>query len=337
MKRSGSIIILTLITALIIFISASYMIYLTGLQSSILHSSSNKIQSLYLAESKINEVFYNDEYFNNQIIPGAIKYLKAPSSSSNSKFKIPIETNCLGLMDEEQFVSIEFSKPVGKPFTLEIFAKSNYKGVENKIMAYGPLLNPLFDNTGMTLYSYASDFKTLALLETFIKQVEEDISIKEIPSTMVGITTFDHDIITAGYKNSSLNTIKLFRNGNMTQESDIEKDMILVVKNKINTPITLNIGDQEETNLIKLKGIIYLEGDLIISSKFQFTGILILNGGTIVVIGDKKPLFKGIILTKAYPDFLEWIEMTSAYDEVCKYGAYLPGFLEPRLEVVKKY
>lgn len=337
MKRPGSIIILALITTLIIFISASYLVYLTGLQSSILHSSINKIQSLYLAESKINQVFYNDECFKNQIIPGAIQYLKDTSNPKHSKIKIPIDMSSLGIMDENQFVSVEFSKPIGKPFAVELFAESDYKGVVNKIMAYGPLLNPLFDNVGTTLYSYASDFNTIVCLEDFLKNVEDNICIKNIPSKMVGISTFDHGNISVRYKNSSTNTIKTFRNGNKTSESEIKDDIMIVVKNKLNIPITLNIGDLEETNLIKLKGIIYIEGDLIIHSKFQFTGILILNNGTIKVKGNAKPLFKGVILTKGHPDFLEKIEMVAAYDEVCKYGTYLPGFLEPRLEVVKKY
>lgn len=337
MNRSGSIIILALIITLIIFISVSYLVYLTSLQTSILHSSSNKIQSLYLAESKINEVFYSDECFKNQIIPGAIQYLRAPSNLKYSKITIPIDMSFLVEDDEEQFVSVEYSKPKGKPFVVELFAKSNYKGVENKIMAYGPLLNPLFDNIDATLYSYDSDFKTVVKLESFLDGVQKDICIKDIPSTMVGINTFDHDNITVGYKNSTTNVIRTFRNGNKTQESEIKDDIMLVVKNKLNTPITLNIGDSQQTNLIKLRGLIYLEGDIIIRSKFQFTGIIILNDGNIIVDTDARPLFKGIILTNAYTNLQDRIDMVTAYDEVCKYGTYLPGFLQPRIEVVKKY
>jgi hypothetical protein len=111
-----------------------------------------------------------------------------------------------------------------------------------------------------------------------------------------------------------------------------DKDIFFIIKNKINTPVELIID-----NNLDLSGIIFLEGNLVINSKFTFKGIIILKGvdSNIIVNTTERPVLNGIVLTEGDTSFSDHIELKYDSGFICKYGIYLPGFLEPKLEVIK--
>lgn len=325
--RKGSVTVLSLLIMAIILLTSLSLIYMTKLQSHINSSSGHKIQSLYLAELKLNKVLFDDKYYKNKLLPSIEAYVKTPTSNSNLKAKIYMDKNDLDTDDDNNFVDIEFFVNKEKKHMMEVMSKSCYNGVENEVRAYGTLINDLY---------HYGDGKVVSKLNNndvvdFIENLGKKISTDNLPSNITGIKTFDKDYINIDYKNITYNTLKY-----TGKTSDITEEIFLVIKNKLYTPIILHIGEINK-NKIKLKGVIYLEGDLVISTEFQLNGILILKGGQIIVNTDTKPLFKGIIITDGEEDYEDIITIQTNYQDMCKYGLYLPGFIEPKIEIIKKH
>lgn len=329
MKRKGSITFLALIIMLVILLSSTFLIYLAKLQNLITVSSINKIQSYYLAESKINKVFYDDKYYMNYIYP----YIKERLSYSEILPKeFYLDMDDMDENDNKNMIKYSFIKnPTNSRKELEIKVDSIYNGIETSMKAYGPVVNDIFD-----LELPFINTNTYPELIGLIDDIKQYISLSSLPSNskIQGINTYDYDKIILKYRNSSKIKYITYRNDQCIIDQDIEKTIFLIVKNHLNKTITLQIGDNEGT--IELKGIIYVEGDLYINSDIKFDGILIVTGNiyTETNIGDKSQI-RGIILSDGNVEFNN-IKIIYNRDWVYTYGVYLPEFIKPRLEVYKK-
>lgn len=326
MNRKGSITVLALLIMSVIMISSTYLVYLTKLQSLITASSINNIQSYYLAESKINKVFYDDKYYLNYIYPIIKEKLQNTSISS---FKIYIDDIDMDKDDKENYIKCSFTNygSTGLKRNIVLETNSLYNGVLTSIKAYGPIVNVLYESEIPLL-----DNNTYPQITDTLNDIKTNISKEEFPSgtNIKVIKTYDNDkvIITNNKK------IKLYRNNIEVKEEQIKDRNFFIVKNKLNTPITFQIGENNKDE-VKFEGLIYLEGDLYIDSKFIFKGIIIVNGNIYMnpnVVRDSE--VKGIVLTNGSIEDDSFIFYNRSY--VYRYGVYLPGFIQPRLEVYKK-
>lgn len=322
MNRKGSISIMLLITMNIIIIGSMYLNYVTILESKSTTSSRDKIQAYNLADNTINRIFFDDFYYDKYIKPFIINYFKAPMVAPR---EMSMDVNFEHLNEDEK-VSILKLNIINKENrrTIDILVESSYKGISTILRESMTLLNGIFEIGTLPLISYDLDLSTCAKLKDFYEELEENISIDDIPSSMKGIYTFDYNKLIIKYINSSTNQLIKQRNGIEVVEN-FGKDVFFIIRNKIQTPIELVID-----NPITLNGIMFVEGNLVINASFNFNGILILKGAssTIVVQSDIKPIFRGIILTEGSNNFIDKIDLLYDSGYIYKYGTYLPGFIE---------
>lgn len=333
MKRNGFISIIVIFIMIVIMISTIYLNYLTTLQSMMELSSRDKIQSYYNAENKINKVFYDSKYYDNKLKPAIIDHLKYPTSPTYQKAIINIDNSDKDCNDSINTVNARFYDTGTREY-FELTTESKYNGITNQIKATGPIVKDIFEIGGLPLLSYDLDFNTCKDISSFYDEIEDNLNLDSIPTNIKGLNTFDYNKIVVKTNNSTLNNLTKIRNETQVTES-FGKEVFFIIKNKIYTPIELVIEDGNNGRVQDLYGIIYLEGDLVISSNFNFCGILILKGGDIIVNTTTKPKFTGIIITDGNTDFIEDIELKHNRWYIYKYGIYLPGFLDPRIEISK--
>ena len=117
------------------------------------------------------------------------------------------------------------------------------------------------------------------------------------------------------------------------------KEVIIIIKSSGEQISNFSIG--EITNLdekIDISGIIYVEGNIIISSNFNFNGIIIVNNGEIIVESNKKPRIRGMVIMDNllnYNLFTEKVDIVYDRYSIYKYGTYLPGFIDLKINVIK--
>lgn len=333
MKKKGFITIIVIFIMIVIMISAIYLNYLTTLQSMMELSSRDKIQSYYNAENKINKVFYDLKYFDNKLKPAIINHLKYPTTTTYQKAVINIDSSDKDSNDSINLVNARFYDTGTREY-FELTTESKYNGITNQIKATGPIVSDIFEIGGLPVLSYDLDFNTCLEISNFYDDIEDKLNLDSIPANIKGLYTFDYNKIIVKTNNSTLNNLTKVRNETQVTES-FGNEVFFIIKNNIYTPIELVIEDGNNGRVQDLYGIIYLEGDLVISSSFNFSGILILRGGDIIVNTTTKPKFTGIIITDGETDFIDDIDLKHNRWYIYKYGIYLPGFLDPRIEITK--
>ena len=322
MNRKGSISIILLITMNIILIGSMYLNYVSILESKATIASRDKIQAYYLADNTINRMMYDDFYYAKYINPFIINYFKAPMVSPRV-MTMDIDFEYLNEDEKVGTLKIEIINKENRR-SIELLVESSYKGITTVLRKSMTLLNGIFEIGTLPLISYDLDVNTCVKLNDFYVELEENISINDIPNSIKGLYTFDYNKIIIKYIDYKTNQLIKQRNGIDVVEN-FGKDVFFIITNKIHSPIELIIDDP-----ITLNGIMFIEGNLVINSTFNFNGILILKGefSTIVVQSDIKPKFRGIILTEGSNSFIDNIDLKYDSGYIYKYGTYLPGFID---------
>ena len=326
-KRKGAITILALLIMGVVLISSLHLVYLTKIQSLITISSVDKIQSYYLAESKINKVFYDDKYFLNSIYPviwGKLQNSEIPS------FKINLDVSDVDINDKDNTITCSFTgySSVSKR-NIVLEAKSIYKGIETSIKAFGPVANDIYE-----LEMPLLDSDNCTEIEDIIKCIQKDILSADFPSDSgyKVIKTYDIEKVII-----SKNMIKLYRNNLLVKETTLSssRNFIILGNSSIYKPIEFQIEETENDDDVKFEGLIYIDGNLNINSKFIFKGIIIANGNIYIepnIVKDSE--VKGIVLTDGIINDKSFIKYDRSY--IYRYGVYIPDFIKPRLNVYKK-
>ena len=96
------------------------------------------------------------------------------------------------------------------------------------------------------------------------------------------------------------------------------------------------INQENIDQRVFIRGNIYCEGDLKISSPFELEGNLILNNGNLIINTDSKPIIKGKVFERTCDGLdVDSIHLDSEKRYIYRYGSYLPGFLDMNINVIK--
>lgn len=243
--------------------------------------------------------------------------------------------------DNNNIVIIGFSEE-NKRRILELETYSTYSGITKNIFVKLTIINNLFE---MWIPIVSSEHIQQDKIEEFTNYMlflKEKIEIPALPNGIVGIDAINHEGVKIRKGLDKKISIEFYRN-NMEEpvkrETLIKDEIFTLIKSNHTHP-TLSIVSDEESDKVILKGIIYIEGDLIIQSDLEFYGILILQNGGIIVDTTNEVKIQGILLLHNYNDNLmeyEKIESTYNLEAIKTYGIYLPKFIEPNIQVIKSY
>lgn len=337
----GFITIIALLTMAIILISALFLIYTSNMEYLIVISSQNNIQAYYLGESKIHMVLGKEEYYYGQLVPRIETYLKYGRLGKFYDRRIVLDNKDLFEGDNNGVVKVSFTEENNRRI-LELETYSTYSGITKNVLAKTTMINDFFE-MGIPVVSieYVLQDK-IREFENYMLYLQEEIEIPEQSNGLIGIETMDYDNIKFIKNLDNRIDIEFFRNDieePIKRVSLVDNEIFLLARNNYVYP-TLSIESEKDADKLTLKGILYIEGDLIIHGDFEFYGILILNNGQLLMEPSSQVKIEGVLLLNSYcGNFLDSknIQINYNLDEIREYGVYIPKFIDPKIQVIKSY
>jgi hypothetical protein len=342
--KKGFVSIISLIVMAVLFLMVLYLLYTTELGYQILSVTISKNQSYYQSEGKIYMSVYDDKYYENQLYPSILKELRKEGPKIKDH-KLVIDINDLEAGDNLEKVKMSFIDEEGK-FKLKLLAESNFNNTNTSVTSTISLVNEIFETNKSVLALDLIEEKYKKNFEELFKLICKDISVNICngSSNITGIEYLNYNkVILEKKANKNYEISALRESMENPSVQGIDKDEIfIVVKPFNNNSVNLFIGCPKANNNsngnIDLSGIIFVEGDIIISQDFDFKGIIIVKGGTILVEPNINSKIQGLIITENINNLEEFIEETGILHSrhtIYKYGTYIPGFLDVQIDLIK--
>lgn len=355
MKRKGFISVLALLIMSFVFVNCVFIFYLVTLQSHIVINSHKSIQTRLISEENVNRLFYDKNNLEDLIIPEIYKIIrtkKPPYSNIGSngvldgnKISIPTGSNLSGHIksanirlqgSEKNLIINNITENFDETTNMVINIEIENEGISNFLEVRGTCINKIFEikdpyicESRIIEYNLVDVFNNLMIL------IEEEI--------------FDYD----PKATSSFMRVNLEGDGFINEDSIIEilddiqrsyghksKNILLCIKasddKRPEVEVKFNNDVSNKNTRILIRGNIYCEGDLIISSPFELDGNLIINNGNLIVKSNSKPIISGKVIYSESGSFNpENISFKTEKRSIYLYGSYLPGFLDINIDVIK--
>ena len=343
-KREGFISIISLIIMSVLFIMVLYLLCTAELTCRILSSTISKNQSYYQSEGKLYMSIYDEKYYKNQLYPSIVSEFRKIGPKIKDH-KLLIDQNDLELGDNLEKINISFFDEDDK-FKLKLVAESNFNNTNTSVTSILTLVNEIFEINKSVLTLDLMEEKYKRDFEEIFKLICKDISVNncDIPSNITGIEYLNYnEIILQKKGNKIYEILALTEDMEDPSVQGLYKDEIFIIAKPFKeNPVNLFIGSPENNNnsndKIDLSGIIYVEGNLVILQDFDFKGIIIIKGGTILVNPNTDCKIQGLIITENINDLDEFIKETGIIHSrhtMYKYGTYIPGFLDVKIDLIK--
>jgi len=335
----GFISLMVLIIMSIILISSTYLGYTIKLENLILVSTNNEIQSYYLSEGKILMSFY-DHYYEDSLYPIILKAFRNNNFKDIQEFSL--EDADLGKDDSFNKVLVSF-EDIDHRKSVIIKTEAEYKGRKTKMLASASLVNGLFEMNNPILSLTTVDSEVENDFSHLLASIylEMDLNSIDIPLNTYIREVSSYEKLSLQQKEDKTYTISFERESMIEPyvENFDKGEFIIAMRRDGGLRRALILGDEiEEDMTMDLNGLIFVEGDVIVRGNLNFNGIMIVKDGEIVVNSENKPNINGIIICGSERD-REIIEekINLLYDKtyIYKYGLYLPGFLDLKVDSVK--
>ena len=356
MKREGFISVLALLIMNFILVNCVFIFYLVTLQTQIVLNSHKNIQTRIISDENVNRLFYDKNNLEDLIIPEIYKILRSKkppynnigtngildgnkiSIPSNSKLSEHIKSANIRLQGSDKNLAMSnIPKNFDELTNMIVNIEVENEGIGNYIEVKGRCINNIFEiidpyicESKMLEYNLANEFNNLILLleeEIFEYDPKGTSSYMRVNLEGDGFINEDSiieilDNIQRSYGHKSKNTLLCIKaSGGKRPEVEVKFS---------------NDSINNKNTRILIRGNIYCEGDLIISSPFELDGNLIINQGNLIVKSDTEPIIKGKVIYNGHESFNpESISFETEKRSVYLYGSYLPGFLDVNIDVIK--
>lgn len=338
--RKAYISVIALLVMSVLMIMTLYLIHTTKLEYLILNSSRNNTQSFYQSEGKIYMSIYDEKYYYKQLYPIITDYFRTYPLQTLSK-DIIIDNEDLEYGDMISKVKVNIIEKDGKRL-LNLIAESDCRGIKTSVKSSISLFNEFFE-IGEPILAPNLIGDNLKSFKILIEKIFEEINIDSCNNqrNIYIMESMNYNEIVLHKKDDNNLQISSYR-GSMANpyvERFDSKEVIIIIREYGGNPVNFSIGEINRINeKIEMSGIIYIEGNIIISNNFKFNGIIIVKNGEIIVESNEKPNIRGIIISDNLfdrDDFIEKVDIVYDRETVYKYGTYLPGFINPKIKVIK--
>lgn len=339
MDRKGFISVIALLVMVLIFMDIVFLLYMGNLQLSLSKFSTMNIKSNYMAEDMINRILYDkvkfNKYFRESIFRESRGYASSVCDSKTVK----------KIVKEENFDFCEFKiDKSSKKMNLNLI--SNCKDIKCLSKVYIDLVNDIFK-----IETPIVDINILAEA----KREEFEVYLNSLEGIFDYEPRLDMEISgTNIFKYNIYNKAKILINDSNNKNIlyDLENDapkklleftnhrLLLNIKNGYennNLDSKLILGDKGDCKTMNFKGVLYVEGDLIINQNIDFEGVIVINNGNLYMEDGIKLKTKGMILYRGENRIdLDFIDYIYDKDTIYKYASYLPSYISPQIELIKK-
>ncbi len=342
-KRKGSITIIAIYIFLLIISSSTMILLFASSQAALAKYQLEKIQYRYSSEDDLNKMVYNESFIDQYIKEAIFDIFRSGFKAGDGKYDIKIEKDHQLRKTIHKAIFRLEDIDERKNIIFEIVSK--YNNVSGSIIASGPCINQIFELNKAILIEEKLDLEDKVLFAEFIDKVEKENSdydcILNLNSKKVNLE--ENTIIKL--QHSSPKEEKLYSDKIIIREENGLEDNI---ENFTKESIVINIKSQERDKdltigeiglkeTIKINGALYIEGDLIINQDFEFSGIIIINDGELIVNSLNKPRINGMIFYRGSNIDIEKLDIIYDQKAIYKQGSFLPGFIDIEIDTIKKY
>lgn len=340
-RRGGFISIIALIIMSVLLIMVIYLGTISELGHLILNSNNSKTQGYYQSEGKLYLSLYDDKYYKNQLYLHIIDVFRKNNFATTSKSVI-IENLDLDYDDNEKNVRLEFYEKDNR-VGMDIIARSRNNDIVTGLTSSGTLVKKIFEMEYSILSDELVDEEYKDELENILFQINDEINVDNCyrPESLFGIDFKQYSEIVFK-KKDSINYELNSKRETMTDPYTVGfkgREAIIIARKPENQDLNFFIGEPDNPSSdIELTGVLYINGNLIISDNFRFKGILIVENGEIIINTSNGPKISGLVILnniENYNDFIEKTDIIRDKRMIYRYGTYLPGFLDPKISVIK--
>lgn len=340
-RREGFISIVALIIMSVLLVMVVYLFITSQLGYLILNSSISKTRGYYQSEGKLYLSLYDKNYYNNQLYLNIIDVFRRNDFNDSSKLVVLDELD-LDYYDDEKNVGLKFYEKDNR-IVMDMIAKSSNNEILTKLTSSGTLVNEIFES-GYSILSYETvDEKHKEEVGRLLLQINEVINIDNCykPETLSGFDLEEYSEIILKRKNNSNYELNCKRE-TMINPYTIGysgREVIIISRKPSYSDVDFYIGEPDNTGRdIEITGILYVNGNIIISDNLVFKGILIVENGKVIINTSKKPKISGLVIInniENYDDFIQKADIIRDKRMIYRYGTYLPGFLDPEVSIIK--
>ena len=354
MKKDGFISVLALLIIVVVFANCIYIFHLVSLQSHIARNSQKNIQSRIIADHKVNLLLFDNNNLEHILKPELYRILRntyPPYKNRDENNDGVPDGNIISIPGNTELGSNILSVKVrlqgsqrilnmspipmnyDETTTMILNIETEYEGIHNFVEIKARIINKIFEIEE----PYISELRMMEhdLMDEFnhlMDFMEAEIFDHDPKGTsaVVKLNLEGDGLINEQYIVEVLEDM----NKNHTHRS---KHMLLNIIASDHRPNIEIRHSRDRNERVFLRGNIYCEGDLIISSPFELEGNLILNNGNILLNTDAKPIIKGKVFYRGDGAFNPCdINLDSEKRHIYLYGSYLPGFIDIKIDVIKK-
>lgn len=348
-NKRGSLTILVIYIFLIISIIASCICMFAVLQVSLSKNQIKKIQYRYSMEDDLNKIVYDEDRIDKYISGIIFRIFRRSEVNKMSKFSLVIDKE--DVLKESIIKSFFSLERIDDKINIVLYLHLQDDDIKGELKAIGPCISEIYElNDPLMIEDELSEIDRV-IFERFMDTMEKknsDYNYKNIG--MSEKLNSDKDLkLKLGplvpdctHRYNRHNYIKVLNKNHQLTQYNNHGHFILNLKRNIVKNKSLTIGEIEEEECIISKGVLYIEGDLIIDQDFEFSGIIIVNGGSIIVntvnkAAPIKPKINGMVLFRG--ESIERDDLIINYDQNSIYqaGSFLPGFIDIRIDTIKKY
>lgn len=335
-ESKGYISIIVLLVMVVIVMFAVYLLNILEHDYLTVNATKNSIQAFYSAESKLYLLLNKDEYYYDQLFPIIKRYIKYGRIGSDLDPRIILNKEDLIDDDNKNIISLNFLYENSRRI-LELTIDSNVKGINKRLIAELYIINEIYE---MGLPIVAVNSVTQDKRDEFLRYMEylqKEIEITELEDGIDSIYIWDCDEVEI-FKDESVLKIKCYRSdliNPVKEEKLLSNKIFLIVKNR-NDINNTDVNIMTNFDKMSMEGIVYTEGDLHIYGDFELKGVLIVNG-KLVIYPEANVNINGIVLSKFVEVLNNQNNLLVTYDffEIKKYGIYLPGFIDMKVNKIK--
>lgn len=342
--RYGSITIMALFIFLIIISVIVVTLEFAVLQNSLSKNQLEKIQNRYRVEDSLYELIYDKENIEKYISDSVFRTYRVMIKTDDEIFNIKFGKDDI-LKDKIKKAYYKI-KDINRRKNIIFYLDCKYDNIESNIAASGTLIREIFELEKTFLIEDELSDNEKALFIDFLEQIEDencDYDCK-LNSNSKKFNSSKDMTLKLKKKIQTLNKIHCIKEfeteSGKSNKNDIEfsyHSMIVSIKRDKEENRSLTIGDLENLDLIKMGGVLYIEGDLIINQDFEFLGLIIINDGDIIVNSTNKPKVEGMIFYRGDNIDKDSIDIIYNQEIIYKQASFLPGFIEIEIDTIKKY
>lgn len=341
--RKGSVSIIAIYIFILILSSSTMILYFATLQASLSKNQLEKIQARYRLEDNLNRFIYDRENINKYIKKDIFRTYRTQFVPHGGLYDIKLEKDDV-LKDNIKKASFRLEDVHGRENIILSIA-SKYENISSNIVGTGPCISKIFELKKSFISENNLSIVERELFLEFIDRIENENCEYDCNLDGNSKKVNINENISLELDTITTKSNKLFSKKKFIINSDMKKDlsvfehhsMILNLKRNESENKNLIVGELDNKNLIKMNGILYIEGDLIINQDFEFSGLIIINNGSIIINSSNKPKVNGSIYYKGKDMDLNKIDIRYDQEAIYKEGSFLPGFIDIEIDTIRRY